>query len=274
MAAHAPFDPRKNPCVGQPHSGSAQPNQAQPESAHRLARCAAAGLLLALGGLYSPCLGAAQAGTPAATDSRPEPSEEQRVLGQAPIRESLRRRFHFTVYRATWAEITLPSFPIRVVTLDMPVRKAFFTSAGVGVVLLQDFTLPLGLFSLTGLDLELDGQLLQHSGHQDHLELSGALVLRTGDGLLWDVLAINFAFGEGLSQALADPIYEKGPEGRRGENTVRFQNHLLFELELTPVPLPQVRLVLRLHHRSGIYGLISPQKTGSNYLGAGLRISL
>jgi hypothetical protein len=43
------------------------------------------------------------------------------------------------------------------------------------------------------------------------------------------------------------------------------------ETEFTHESTPNAHFFLKLHHRSGIYGLISPRKTGSNYIGAGLR---
>ena len=182
------------------------------------------------------------------------------------------RRYHISLYRAKWAEMNLPSFPMRIVTFDIPMRPAYFVSLGGAYVLVPDFSLPLGLFDIDGCDLELDGQVLKHFGLQSHVEGSFALVFRTGDADFWNLLHMNFAVGEGLSLAFARPMYEKGPGGQRGLGSRRFQNHLLFELEFTSPSASFFHLVFRLHHRSGIYGVISPQKTGSNYLGIGVRI--
>jgi hypothetical protein len=79
------------------------------------------------------------------------------------------------------------------------------------------------------------------------------------------------AAGFGFSQALKKPKYEKGSEGIRGVHTRKFQFHILGELEFTSADAPDWHMVLRLQHRSGIWGVISPRRTGSNYLGLGIR---
>lgn len=205
-------------------------------------------------------------GSPASAlaDDSGEPSE-------VPSAEEA-RRYHVSVYAAMWGEFNLPAFPYRVVTLDVPLSGPYFVSLGGAYALVPRFDVPLGLFTLSDLALELDGQVLKHFGRQDHVEFSGAFVLRTGTATLGEVLGINFAVGEGLSVATTKPKYEKGPSGKRGVGSRRLQNHLLFELEFTLPAWPFVHAVIRLHHRSGIYGVISPQKTGSNFLGLGLRM--
>lgn len=205
--------------------------------------------------------------TSAAGDARPEADATRRS-------ESRRRRFHASLHMARWGEFNLPSFPLRLATLDVPFRDTYFMGLGIAYVLLPNFTIPLGFVDASGCDIEFEGQALQHFGRQGHAELSFAFVLRTGSANLLDVLDLNFAVGEGLSLALAPPRYEKGPNGNRGVDSRHFQNHLLFELEFTLRAAPHAHLVLRLHHRSGIYGLISPQRTGSNFIGVGLRASL
>lgn len=182
------------------------------------------------------------------------------------------RRYHLSLYYAKWAEVNLTSIPRRLLTLDIPLFESYFVSLGGAYVLLPDFTIPLGLFALSGCDLEMDAQLLRHFGLQSHIESTLALVFRTGDINFWDVLSLNFAMGEGFSLASSRPAYEKGPSGRRGFDSRRLQNHLLFELEFTRPSIPFAHVVIRLHHRSGIYGVISPQRTGSNFLGIGFRL--
>lgn len=195
-------------------------------------------------------------------------------VGRPVARADTERRVHVAVHRAQWAEVSLPKFPMRAVTLDVPMHRAYFAGAAVGVVLWRNFVLPLGLFDLQDNDLELELQGLQHYGLQSHFEVTAALVIRGGEGCVLDALCVAFAFGEGVSRTLSQPAYEKGPGGRRGVGSVRFQNHLMFELEWTVAPLPELHLLTRLHHRSGVYGLISPRRTGSNYLGVGLRYDL
>jgi hypothetical protein len=44
-----------------------------------------------------------------------------------------------------------------------------------------------------------------------------------------------------------------------------------YEVELTHEWLKNWHFVLNVHHRSGIWGVIAPQKTGANYIGGGIR---
>lgn len=53
--------------------------------------------------------------------------------------------------------------------------------------------------------------------------------------------------------------------------TIQFQYYMAFELEYAAPQWERVSVIARLHHRSGIYGLVSPSTTGSNFFGAGLR---
>lgn len=227
-------------------------------------------LLYAFTGLLLAMVASTATGQALSTSTyfRPRPAM---AAAPVPDGDSKARRLHVSLYASQWAEINLPSLPARIVTADIPLRESYFVGLGAAWVIAPNFEVPLGLFSMTGVDFELEGQLVQHFGFQRHMEGTFAFVLRTGDLNLVDLLQLNFAVGEGLSLAFANPRYEKGPDGRRAKDSRRFQNHLLFELEFTSPKVPFVHAVVRLHHRSGIYGLISPQKTGSNFIGAGLR---
>lgn len=60
-------------------------------------------------------------------------------------------------------------------------------------------------------------------------------------------------------------------EHRDSNNTKRFLNYLMFETTFALPQYPQWQLVVRLHHRSGAFGLYGADNTGSNFLGVGLR---
>ena len=47
-----------------------------------------------------------------------------------------------------------------------------------------------------------------------------------------------------------------------------------FEAEFTHASQPNIHLVAKLHHRSGVYGLVSPRHTGSNFIGGGVRFDI
>ncbi|MEM6461317.1 MAG: hypothetical protein AAF724_05315 [Pseudomonadota bacterium] len=158
----------------------------------------------------------------------------------------------------------------------MEVGDSYLVSAGVSKAPVSDFELPV-LFTkvvLQGNDLELEVQLEQHFGQHDHLELTFAVVSRTGDLKLPCETKVNFAGGFGLSYALEAPDHEKGTEGRRGDGTFKLQSYMTFEAEFTNEPAPHLYVVAKLHHRSGIYALISDSETGSNLIGLGLHFDL
>jgi hypothetical protein len=111
--------------------------------------------------------------------------------------------------------------------------------------------------------------LVQHHGMQDNAEAGAAYTLKTGD-LALGLLAVNFATGVGLSYALGTPTYEDGPLDEP-DKRYRLQLLLLFDLEWRLQGVDALSLVMRVHHRSGAYGLIAPPHVGSNFLAAGVR---
>ena len=187
------------------------------------------------------------------------------------------RTGYVSVIAARWAETRLPTLPVNLVTGDLDYADDYLFSAGLGVVLVPDFEIPATVLTpaLGGFSVEAEGMLAFHTSLSSHTEFAGALVLRTPEiAVPGDLASVNFAVGNGLSYAFSDPDYEKGVDGVRGVDTVRLQYFISLESELTFAALPNIHFVARVHHRSGIYGLISPPKTGSNYIGLGVRFDL
>ncbi len=77
----------------------------------------------------------------------------------------------------------------------------------------------------------------------------------------------SFAIGEGISYTSSVPAIEK----RYSENTKRLLNFLVLEATVAPPSYPQLQFVLRIHHRSGAYGLYRAGNSGSNDVGLGIR---
>lgn len=77
----------------------------------------------------------------------------------------------------------------------------------------------------------------------------------------------SFAIGEGISYASSIPSLE----GKSSEDTKRLLNYLLLEATFAPPSDPRWQVVLRIHHRSGAYGLYHAGNTGSNDIGIGVR---
>jgi hypothetical protein len=110
---------------------------------------------------------------------------------------------------------------------------------------------------------EIEGSVYRHWGQQRHWEGNLALAARW-TRFPWDhVVDTSFAFGEGVSLASRKPALE-------GDDTRQFLNHLLTELEFARPDGSPVSVVLRVHHRSGVWGLYGA-KTGSNHMTVGLR---
>lgn len=111
----------------------------------------------------------------------------------------------------------------------------------------------------------------KHEGLQDNWETDIAWQLRFAPWHLGPV-AIRPGVGLGFSYALGRPSYEDGPE-ENPEKRYRFQNFNIYELEWSVPNHSSLALVTRIHHRSGMYGIIAPSRVGSNFLTLGLRYS-
>jgi len=115
--------------------------------------------------------------------------------------------------------------------------------------------------------LESEGQIVKHWGYQDHIEFNGLLVFRWL-AFPWDrYLDTSFAVGEGLSYATDDPKLEI----EKHDRTARLLNYLMFEIAADMPRQPRWTIFVRIHHRSGVFGLFDGISGGSNVVGAGLR---
>ena len=188
--------------------------------------------------------------------------------------ESGRDRSWFaTAYVHQFTNSNLADIPVGLVTGNWSLERSYFSSVALNRVLVPVVPLDLPLVGrlLDGGSLELEGQFGLHSGLQNQAEVTLALVWRTPDYALPLGARVNFAIGEGLSYALAQPAFEAVVNEAQPR---RFLNYLAFEAEIAHARLPGVALVPRIHHRSGIFGLIAPQGSGSNFVGLGLRFTL
>ena len=121
-----------------------------------------------------------------------------------------------------------------------------------------------------GLRWEWEGQLVRHVGKQRHVELNAVLVARWMR-FPWDRwLDTRVAFGEGLSWASETPPLEPRGDPDGEEGSARLLNYLLLEVEGTPPRSPWSGFV-RIHHRSGVFGLFDGVEGGSNFIGLGVR---
>lgn len=115
--------------------------------------------------------------------------------------------------------------------------------------------------------LEAEGQVGKHFGTMDHWEINGLLALRW-HRFPWDkYLETSFAVGNGLSVATEVPDVEE--EG--DDDSQELLNYLLFELALGLPQYPQWAFVIRLHHRSGVFGLFNGVRGGANFVCGGIK---
>jgi hypothetical protein len=176
------------------------------------------------------------------------------------------------LYGGVWTNSTLPSFPINLVRGKLTFDDVKIASLIVGRRLMGfDLDLPGTRYRLEGFTLEAEGTLSQHFGLEDHVEATAALALRSGEIGLGSMASLNLAWANGFSYAFDAPKWEYGPTHIHGVDSRRIQYYMGFEAVVTPTAAQNLSAFFRLHHRSGIYGVISPRKTGSNYVGGGLR---
>ncbi|MEL6714273.1 MAG: hypothetical protein AAFP86_10900 [Planctomycetota bacterium] len=120
-----------------------------------------------------------------------------------------------------------------------------------------------------GIDLELEGNVAQWFGDQDHTEFNGLFIVRWRD-LPWDDwLDSSFGFGNGLSWATDDPLLEDKFHPETG--ATRLLWHIAVDIGVTLPWAPDWELLLRVHHRSGVFGTFDDVDGGSNAIGFGLR---
>lgn len=116
---------------------------------------------------------------------------------------------------------------------------------------------------------EWEAGLATWFGQQNHQELNGLVLFRWLD-LPWNhVLRTSLALGNGLSLASRDPRLEEAFHPDTGSTNLLY--HIAVEAEFA---LPRAKHwsgFLRIHHRSGVFGLFNDINGGSNVIGLGLR---
>jgi hypothetical protein len=189
------------------------------------------------------------------------------LIGAAPA--AAERNWHGTLYGAKWVHENLGDVFWRGARNDLEWWDQYFVGVGLSRVLLQDFSFPINAIGRGS--IELEGTYVYHFGEMEHPEITGALLWRTPDLALFGPLSVNAAAGKGLSYAFKAPSLETEQSNHSAQRLMTF---LAFELEFQHASMPNMSLVPRLHHRSGMYGVVGPRGDGSNYVGLGLRVSV
>lgn len=130
-------------------------------------------------------------------------------------------------------------------------------------------------YDLLEIPIEAEAQLVHHSGAQKHVEFNGVLVARYE----LPQAGASLAFGEGLSFATRRPDVETvrptaSDPFQDSQATRNLLNYLMFEAEFrVPLDARNPRVFMRIHHRSGIWGVFCPPTCGSNYVTYGMRFT-
>ncbi len=116
--------------------------------------------------------------------------------------------------------------------------------------------------------LETEANIAQHFNMQDHTE-GNLLVVARWLKFPWNHrVRTSIAVGEGVSYASAVPEIERE---RSPSNNSRLLNYLMMEAELGRPGDSRWSFVVRIHHRSGVFGLFDGVNGGSNIVAAGIR---
>jgi hypothetical protein len=119
------------------------------------------------------------------------------------------------------------------------------------------------------ISLEAEGQVGKHFNTDDHWEFVGLVAARWHQFPWNDYVNTSVAVGEGISYYTKISNVEKKDD----ENAQNALNYLMFELALGLPQYPKWGLVLRIHHRSSVFGLVGPSGSGSNFVCGGIKYS-
>ncbi|GAC1356527.1 MAG: hypothetical protein NVSMB34_10750 [Variovorax sp.] len=181
------------------------------------------------------------------------------------------QRPEWTLYAGHGVDANLLGIPKQIFSNDVKFEPSYFTAIGYGkpTALPDWLTSGLGHVGISEPTGVVEAIGVQHRGLQHNFEADLAFILRTGFAQLGPV-RLRAGAGIGLSYAFGRPSYEDGPDGDPTRR-YRFQNFNAIELEGGLNQFPDTGLVARVHHRSGLYGLVAPKHVGSNFLTVGIR---
>jgi len=117
------------------------------------------------------------------------------------------------------------------------------------------------------ISFEAEGQIGKHFNTDDQLEFVGLIIGRWHEFPWNKWVDTSFAVGDGISYYTEISNVEKEDD----EDAQHALNYLLFELALGLPQYPKWDLVLRIHHRSSMFGLVGA--AGSNFVCGGIKYS-
>jgi hypothetical protein len=193
------------------------------------------------------------------------------VCGDAALATEVDRKHEITLYAARGVDSDLLEFFPKLIQGDLNFDDTWFVGLGYTRMLPTPDVMQ-RLFNalwLPNTRIGVEGVVVKHTGLQHNTELDLAFALRFGPMHLGPVTT-RFGFSLGLSYAFGTPSYEDGPEDDP-DRRYPLQNFNAYEFAFSHRDHPDWSLALRVHHRSGIYGVIAPRHVGSNFLALGIR---
>jgi len=179
------------------------------------------------------------------------------------VAEEIAQPNHFSFYVGKYADTNLRTVVPKLVTADLDLKDPTILSLG---YFRDVYSYSLG--SPDKLRLGYGGTLSTHAF--DNLEITGNLSLTLMRILPENqYLNMDFMVAVGLSSVLGNLAYEDGTKEHPNKK-YHFQNSDIFQLNIYSPKHPHLKTFVRLHHRSGIYGLVAPRHVGSNFLGVGV----
>lgn len=178
-----------------------------------------------------------------------------------------------TIYQGQGVDTNLRELLLDIATGDLKFDETYFTGIGYFHPLPTPYVMQrvFDFLCVPNTGTGLEAIVVKHYGLQNNWEADLAYTMRFAELRLY-MLTLRFGFGFGLSYAFGTPSYEDGPRDNPSKR-YRFQNYDAYEIEWGIASYPRFGLVTRIHHRSGIYGLIAPHHVGSNFITLGLRFS-
>lgn len=128
-------------------------------------------------------------------------------------------------------------------------------------------------FASIPIDLEIEAGIAKHFGWSHQTEFNLEPMVRWKYFPWNDYVYTNFRLGLfGFSYDTSIPEWEKRQVGQYGR-TSRFLSFLVPEFTFSPSKDAPFEVFVRVHHRSGIYGVIIKDQS-SNYISGGIRFSV
>ncbi len=170
-------------------------------------------------------------------------------------RENNSKDWSFSFYRGRWSRTIFTDIVLRQKT---DFRDSYFTAAAVSRTISE-----LGRFMQARAEINFG----RHCGLQDHLEVN-ALAVLVWKKLPWErYLNSSIAYGSGISYAFESPAIEIR---RHNPRPARLLKYMMLEFEVFLPPVERLSLFMRIHHRSGVFGIVRDNQ-GSNIIALGVR---